>query len=241
MTIKTRIVLSALVAGLGFAGAASAAPGVVVGGTDIFAGPSPAYPVVGGLPPGAPIEIFGCQPGWGWCDVAGGPYRGWAPSERVQVLYGGSAGPLSQYGPMMGLPLIGFAFGNYWGAHYRDRPWFSSYDRWGGGGRGGDFRGRPGAGDRGGDFHGGPGGARGAGPGGGRSGPAAPPPAGRREGGFPGGGPDHGPGNARGGDSRGGGMPHGGNPGGNPGGNHEQGGHGGHGGDDHRGGDHHGG
>lgn len=224
MTIRIKIILSAFLAGVGLAGPALAAPGVVVGGTDIFAGPSPAYPIVGALPPGAPIEIFGCQPGWGWCDVAGGPYRGWAPSDRVQILYDGSPGPLSEYGPMIGLPLIGFAFGHYWGTHYRDRPWFSSYDRWGGG-RGEVVRGRgPGGGP---DRH------WGAGPGGpgpGWSGRGGPPPGDHRGGGFPGGGP----GNARGGDNRGGDrrggsmphadMPHGGPPGGNRG--HD--GHGGH-------------
>ncbi|GAA4501569.1 hypothetical protein GCM10023158_28280 [Gluconacetobacter tumulicola] len=63
MTIRTKIILSAFLAGVGLAGPALAAPGMVVGGTDIFAGPSPAYPIVGALPPGAPIEIFGCQPG----------------------------------------------------------------------------------------------------------------------------------------------------------------------------------
>lgn len=242
MTIRKAIalpaLLSALAVGLALPMSAQAAPGVVVGGTDIFAGPSPAYPVVGGLPPGAPIEIFGCQPGWGWCDVSGGPYRGWAPSSRVQVLYNGAPGLLGTYGPLMGLPLIGFAFNDYWGAHYRSRPWFSNSDRWGGG------HGPGGPAGRGPNVHGQgrPGGGGGPGRPGGQG---VPLPAARHEGGFPGNaaGPGRGGGN-RGGENRGGGMPRGAPPhagpppGGNHGGGHEGGGHeGGHGGghDDHHG------
>ncbi|MFW7269042.1 SH3 domain-containing protein [Gluconacetobacter sp. Hr-1-5] len=222
MRLRATIILSALAAGIGLTGPALAAPGVVMDGTDIFAGPSPAYPVVGELPPGAPIEIFGCQPGWGWCDVAGGPYRGWAPAERVQLLYGGSPAPLSAYGPMMGLPLIGFAFGDYWGAHYRNRPWFSSYDRWGGGSRGGQ------------GFHGGGPGRGYGGPGGGFRG-AGPGPDGHPRGTSPGGpaagwggrgGPP--PGGNRGGEHRNGGMPHSRSPGGNNHGHAGGDGHGGH-------------
>ncbi|WP_342629962.1 SH3 domain-containing protein [Nguyenibacter vanlangensis] len=134
-----KIVAAVLAVGACMAAPAEAAPGVVVGGTDIFAGPSPDYPLVGSLPPGAPVEIYGCEPDWGWCDVAEGPYRGWAPASRLQILYNNAPGPLLTYGPMLGLPLFGFAFGSYWGAHYRGRPWYSDHDRWGhdrwGGGR----------------------------------------------------------------------------------------------------------
>ncbi|CAP57487.1 SH3 domain-containing protein [Gluconacetobacter diazotrophicus] len=231
---RVLLIPAALALTIGVAVPALAAPGVVVGGTDIFAGPSPAYPVVGSLPPGTPVEIFGCESGWGWCDVAEGPYRGWVPAGQVQVVYNGVAGPLSQYGPMVGLPLVGFAFGNYWGAHYRNRPWFATQDRWGGGGRRPGFVG-PVRGPGGGGIgrpEGGPG-NRG---GGGRSWQGGPRGGEMRGGGIPGG--QHG---APGGGAPRGGPPHapgGGGRGGAPGGGHGGGGHeGGHGGghDNHRG------
>ncbi|MBB2176724.1 SH3 domain-containing protein [Gluconacetobacter johannae] len=237
MKHRLKAVLTVLALG-GVASPALAAPGVIVGGTDVFAGPSPNYPVVGSLPPGTPIEIFECEPGWGWCDIADGPYRGWAPPDRIQVLYNGGAGPLATYGPMVGLPLAGFVFGNYWGAHYRGRPWFSDRDRWGGGdrgGRGGGNRpGRPppfygpdhGGGDRG--WHGG-------GPGGGGHGGGGPGGGGHGEGGHGGGGHGEGwhgggPGGGGHGDGGhgGGGHGEGGHGGGPGGGGHGDGGHGGH-------------
>ncbi|MBB2188845.1 SH3 domain-containing protein [Gluconacetobacter azotocaptans] len=228
MKHRLKAALTVLALG-GMASPALAAPGVIVGGTDVFAGPSPNYPVVGSLPPGTPIDIFGCEPGWGWCDIADGPYRGWAPQDRIQVLYNGGAGPLATYGPMVGLPLAGFVFSNYWGAHYRGRPWFSDRDRWGGSGRGGPGR---------------DGGNR----------PGRPPPfygpdhgGGDREGSRPGGGFNAGGGQGGrdrgwhgGGPGGGGHGPGGGGPGGPGGGEHGGGGPGGggHGGGGHGGGDH---
>ncbi|MBB2202348.1 SH3 domain-containing protein [Gluconacetobacter tumulisoli] len=235
MKHRLKAVLTVLALG-GVASPALAAPGVVVGGTDVFAGPSPNYPVVGSLPPGTPIDIFGCEPGWGWCDIADGPYRGWAPSDRIQVLYNynGGAGPLQTYGPMVGLPLAGFVFGSYWGAHYRGRSWFSDRDRWGGGG-GRGWGGQGGGAGRPPPFHGPDrgGGYRGGGhPGGGFN-------AGGAHGGRPGGGLGGGPGRpgGPGGGGPGGGGHGGGGPGGggHPGGGHEGGGAGGHGGGDHGG------
>jgi len=127
------------------AASAMAAPGVVMYGTQIFAGPSPDYPAVGAFAPGTPVEVFGCEQGWGWCDIASGPYRGWAPGNQIEIAYQGMQGPLYSYGPQIGLPIIGFSFGEYWGAHYRSQPWFSDHDRWGGGYRGpeGHFGGPP--------------------------------------------------------------------------------------------------
>ena len=53
----------------GFGAAAWAAPGVVVSPANLRAGPGPDYPLVAGLAPGTQAEIFGCESGWGWCDV----------------------------------------------------------------------------------------------------------------------------------------------------------------------------
>jgi len=143
MTHRLQILLLAAVASgtltLGSV-SADAAPATVLYGTQVFAGPGPNYPAVGQFAPGTPVEVFGCEEGWGWCDIASGPYRGWAPGNQLQVFYQGMGGPLGSYGPQIGLPIIGFSFDNYWGAHYRNQPWFADRARWN---DGGGFRGGP--------------------------------------------------------------------------------------------------
>ncbi|WP_428377113.1 SH3 domain-containing protein [Lichenicoccus sp.] len=149
-----------------------AAPGVVVGGVNLRAGPGVDYPALAALPPGTGAEIFGCLPGWTWCDVAvngpDGGVRGWAAGQRLQVLYDNQPGYLPQYGALLGLPLIGFSIGNYWDRYYRGEPWYGSEGRWRGRDYGGDAhwngppRGGPGEYGRPGEGRGGfPGGYRG--------------------------------------------------------------------------------
>lgn len=145
---------------------AQAAPGLVVQGINLRAGPGTDYPWLASLDPGTPAEIFGCLDGWSWCDIAADGIRGWAAGAGLQVEYEDQPGPLASYGPELGLPFIGFAFADYWGRYYRDRPFYSPVDRWHGepGGRGGPGRGGPGGGGPGG---GGPGGRYGGGDAGG--------------------------------------------------------------------------
>ncbi|WP_243429521.1 SH3 domain-containing protein [Acetobacter sacchari] len=120
-------------------------PAFIPDGSYLYSGPDPSYPLVGSLQPGTQVATFGCLSGWGWCDVAVGPLRGWVPGQNIQLPYQGGMGSPMTYGAMMGLPLISFAFGSYWNNHYRSQPWFSDRDRWGGGGwdnRGGQGSGR---------------------------------------------------------------------------------------------------
>ena len=162
MTIRVRAhvpAMAALAAGLIALGStADAAPGYVVDGVNLRAGPGVEYPLVQPLPPGTPAEIFGCLPGWTWCDIAvngpDGDVRGWAAGPRLQLAYNGQPVALPQYGPQFGLPIIGFDVDSYWGTYYRGEPWFGDRGRWRG-----DFHGGPG-------YGGGPGGDRARGPGG---------------------------------------------------------------------------
>ncbi len=222
---------AALLALAALAGTADAAPGYVVQGINMRAGPGVDYPWIASLPPGTQTEIFGCLDGYTWCDVAAVGARGWVAGVGLNVLYGQQPEPLVAYGPQL-IPFIGFDFNSYWGTYYRGRPWFSGVDRWHGG-PGGRFDRGPGGFDRGPGYGRGPGFDRGPGfagrgpggvdrPGGGYGGP----------GGRPGGGP--GPGAAgpgRGGPPGGGARPAPVGHGGPVQGPHE----GGHGGpDDHR-------
>ncbi|MGI4748515.1 MAG: SH3 domain-containing protein [Janthinobacterium lividum] len=232
-----------------------AVPGYVDQPINLRAGPGTDYPWIASLPQGTPTEIFGCLPGWSWCDVATEGLRGWVAGPGLQLVYDAQDVPLEGYGAQLGLPLIGFDFGNYWGRYYRGRSWYSQVDRWHGppgrggdhgpgwdhDGRGGEFGGgRPGGGGQPGGDHGGerpggggqPGGDHGGGrPGGGGQ------PGGDHGGGHPGGGGqpggDHGGerpggGGQPGGDHGGGHPGGGGQPGGDHGGGHPGGDHGGH-------------
>lgn len=166
------------------ANTAGAAPGYLNQGMNLRAGPGVDYPLVASLPPGTQADILGCLPGWTWCDIATQGLRGWMAGAGLEVLYDDQQEPLAGYGQVIGLPFIGFDFGNYWGDHYRGRPWYSQVDRWHGGGPrpegfggrgpgggfdghgpGGDFgRNRPGDGRfEGREGQGGPGGYPGAG------------------------------------------------------------------------------
>ncbi len=145
-------------AGLALAAtAAMAAPGFVTQNINMRAGPGIDYPLVAQLPQGTQAEIFGCLPGWSWCDVGVQDLRGWVAGPGLQLVYDDQPEPLAGYGIAAGLPLIGFDVDRYWGRYYRGRPFYHDEDRF----RGERFHGGPPGG-----FHGhdeGPGPGRGPG------------------------------------------------------------------------------
>ncbi|CAB3807370.1 hypothetical protein LMG28688_06536 [Paraburkholderia caffeinitolerans] len=134
---------------------------------DLFAGPSDAYPVVSELGPNVPVTVMGCVNDYSWCDVALPGLRGWIYADYLSYPYQGAYVPLTGYGAVIGLPIITFSVGAYWGSFYRDRPWYGDRDRWAHAPPPG--RGRPPEPQR---FHGGPAGGEGR--------PPPPPPGGAR-------------------------------------------------------------
>ena len=94
----------------------------------LYAGPGQEYPVVAELPAGLLVTVYGCVSGYAWCDVAIPQARGWVYGGDLAFPYQGSYVPMMAYGTVIGVPLITFSPGTYWGYHYRDRPWY--YDRW---------------------------------------------------------------------------------------------------------------
>lgn len=116
---------------LGAAVPALAAPGFATGNVNLRAGPGTNYPQVVVVPNGAPVEIFGCLTGYGWCDVGFNGVRGWVSSGYLQFALRGRRVPFARYYGQTGVPVVEFQFRDYWGEHYRERPWYAEEDRWG--------------------------------------------------------------------------------------------------------------
>lgn len=98
--------------------------------TNLRAGPSRDYPLIVQLPAGYQVTVVGCLNGYVWCDVIADGNRGWMYAGNIRYLYQNSYVPVREYGPRIGIAIIGFVLGNYWGAHYQHRPWYSERDRW---------------------------------------------------------------------------------------------------------------
>jgi uncharacterized protein YraI len=120
------------------AGALSIASGAALAQTEaytstpvyLYAGPAQDYPIVAQLPAGQPVTVYGCVSGYTWCDVAIPQARGWVYGGDLTYPYQGSDVPVMTYGTAIGLPLITFSLGTYWGHYYRERPWYPDREHW---------------------------------------------------------------------------------------------------------------
>jgi uncharacterized protein YraI len=94
------------------------------------AGPARDYPVVAILPAGLEIEVRGCLADYRWCDVIAGVQRGWVYAANITYAYQGNEVPVLGYGQAIGIAVLAFALFDYWGEHYRTRPWYPDRQRW---------------------------------------------------------------------------------------------------------------
>lgn len=102
-------------------------------GVSLMAGPGNSYPVVAMLGEGQPVDVMGCTRGYGWCDVVlPDGLRGWLYAAVLEYPYQGTPVPLPGYAAVIGVPIITFTIGSYWGRYYRDRPWYPEPRWWGG-------------------------------------------------------------------------------------------------------------
>jgi uncharacterized protein YraI len=110
--------------------AAQAMEGWVVDDISLQAGPDPAYPSIIELAAGTPVSIQGCINGWTWCDVVVGGDRGWVPGTFLEEDYSGQRVVVIDYGPRIGIPVVGFSLGLYWDQHYHSRPFYTQREQW---------------------------------------------------------------------------------------------------------------
>jgi uncharacterized protein YraI len=97
----------------------------------VRAGPAREYPLVMQLPPATPIVVQGCLSDFSWCDViTPDNNRGWVYGGNLVYPYHNGSVPIIQYGPTIGLPVVTFVLGAYWGSYYRQRTWYGDWHRW---------------------------------------------------------------------------------------------------------------
>ena len=101
--------------------------GYTVRPSEILAGPEEDYPAVGALGPDVSLVVYGCLSDWSWCDVSYGYDRGWIAGDDIAIDYQGRRSALSPY---MGIGVLSFVFGTYWGEHYQGRPFYADRSRW---------------------------------------------------------------------------------------------------------------
>lgn len=107
------------------AAAMAAQPAFTTTDVNLRAGPGTDYPVVDTIPGGARLRIQGCIAGYNWCSVAWRGEYGWAQGDYLAALYRGNRVVVIDEGPEIGLPIIGFDIGTYWGRHYRHRGFYA--------------------------------------------------------------------------------------------------------------------
>jgi uncharacterized protein YraI len=86
---------------------------------NLRSGPDIDYPPVTVIPEGSELEIQGCTQGWEWCDVIAGNEgdRGWVAGNFIAYDYNNRPVLVSEYGGRVGVPIVSFTIGNYWGRY----------------------------------------------------------------------------------------------------------------------------
>jgi uncharacterized protein YraI len=115
---------------LALCAAAVAQNAVTTEPVSVYAGPDDSYPMVAQLDADSPVQVMGCLDDWSWCDVAFADNRGWVYAPNVTYQYDGGYVPLYTYAPSLGIPVVQFTIGDYWGQHYHGRPWYAQRDEW---------------------------------------------------------------------------------------------------------------
>ena len=127
---QTRIVRVSIAAlALALAAASPTALGAftatLMAGVHLRAGPDVVYPSVMILPPGAVVQVYGCESGYQWCDVQAGVERGWVDAAFLQAAAPSGPVVVASSAVMLGVPVVVFSFNTYWTSYYVGRPWYA--------------------------------------------------------------------------------------------------------------------
>lgn len=109
---------------------AHAADGFATANVNLRAGPDSGYPLISTIPAGTQLAIQGCTEGWEWCDVIAFGNRGWVAGNYLQYNYQNQRVLVPAYGAQIGIPIVSFVIGSYWGSYYQNRPFYRDHSRW---------------------------------------------------------------------------------------------------------------
>ena len=94
------------------------------------AGPSTDYPLVMSIPPNALLGLNGCLDDWSWCDVDWEGNRGWVYGNYLYYDHENRRVPILRFGAQLGIGIVAFSIGDYWGRYYSGRPWYRRENYW---------------------------------------------------------------------------------------------------------------
>jgi uncharacterized protein YraI len=109
---------------------AQAQDGYVTVNLNMRAAPDSDYPLITTIRAGSAISVLGCIDDYQWCDVTAYGERGWVSGDYIEYEYQNRRVPLYGYGVQIGIPIVSFVIGDYWGSHYNHRSFYRDRDRW---------------------------------------------------------------------------------------------------------------